>query len=61
MPIKTSKDLNVYRESYQLAFDTSRVTRNFPSAEQFGLARQLRRAARALGPAFDDVRGDRSA
>jgi four helix bundle protein len=48
MPIKTYKDLNVYRESYSLALDVSRITRKFPSAEQFELARQLRRAARSV-------------
>ena len=48
MPIKTYKDLNVYRESYSLALDVSRITRKFPSAEQFELARQLRRAARSI-------------
>jgi four helix bundle protein len=48
MPIKTYKDLNVYRESYSLALDVSRITRKFPGAEQFELARQLRRAARSI-------------
>src|SRR5712692_8929322 len=48
MPIKTYKDLNVYRESYSLALDVSRTTRKFPGPEQFELARQLRRAARSI-------------
>ena len=48
MPIKTYKDLNVYRESYRLALAVSRVTRRFPGPEQFELARQLRRAARSI-------------
>jgi four helix bundle protein len=48
MPIKTYKDLNVYRESYSLALDVSRITKKFPGAEQFELARQLRRAARSI-------------
>ncbi len=48
MPIKTYKDLNVFRESYRLALDVSRATRTFPPSGQFELARQLRRAARSL-------------
>jgi len=48
MPIKTYKDLNVFRESYGLALDLSRTTRKFPGPEQFELARQLRRAARSI-------------
>jgi four helix bundle protein len=48
MPIKTYKDLNVYRESYRLALENSRATRRFPALEQFELARQLRRAARSI-------------
>ncbi|MBZ5529286.1 MAG: four helix bundle protein [Acidobacteriia bacterium] len=48
MPIKTYKDLNVFRESYQLALDVSRQARKFPGPEQFELARQLRRAARSV-------------
>lgn len=48
MPIKTYRDLNVFRESYQLALDVSRATRLLPSHEQFELGRQLRRAARSI-------------
>lgn len=48
MPIKTFKDLNVFRESYRLALDVSRATKRFPGPEQFELARQLRRAARSI-------------
>jgi four helix bundle protein len=48
MPIKTYRDLNVFREAYQLALDVSRVTRPLPTYEQFELGRQLRRAARSI-------------
>jgi four helix bundle protein len=48
MPIKTYKDLNVFRESYALALQVARVTRKFPGPEQFELARQLRRAIRSI-------------
>jgi hypothetical protein len=43
MPIKTYKDLNVFREAYRLSLKVSRTTRKFPGPEQFELARQLRR------------------
>lgn len=48
MAIKTYRDLNVFRESYQLALDVSRTSRMFPGHEQFELGRQLRRAARSI-------------
>ena len=48
MPIKTYKDLNVFRESYQLALDVSRAAKKFSSPEQFELVKQLRRAARSI-------------
>jgi four helix bundle protein len=48
VPIKTYKDLNVFKESYQLALDISRASRSLPAHEQFELGRQLRRAARSV-------------
>jgi four helix bundle protein len=48
MPIKTYKDLSVFRESYGLALEVSRATRKFPGPEQLELARQLRRAVRSI-------------
>ena len=48
MPIKTYKDLNVFREAYKLALDISKATKLFPGHEQYELARQLRRAARSI-------------
>jgi four helix bundle protein len=48
MPIKTYKDLNVFRESYSLTLVVSRTTRKFPGFEQFELGRQLRRSARSI-------------
>ena len=46
MPIKTYKDLNVFRESYRLSLKVSRTTRKFPGPQQFELA--LRRASRSI-------------
>jgi len=48
MSIKTYKDLNVFREAYQLALDISKVTKLFPGHKQYELAKQLRRAARSI-------------
>jgi four helix bundle protein len=48
MSIKTYKDLNVFRESYQLALDVSLASRLFPGHEQFEIGRQIRRAARSI-------------
>ncbi len=48
MPIKTYKDLNVFRQSYKLALDVPQAARRFPGPEQFELVKQLRRAARSV-------------
>src|SRR6266446_10295627 len=61
MPIKTYKDLNVFREAYGLALEISRATRKFPAEEQFELARQLRRAARSIPANIVEGWAERSA
>jgi len=38
------KHLEVWRRSHELTLAIYRLTQSFPSAEQFGLTRQLRRA-----------------
>jgi len=48
MPIKTYRDLNVFREAYQLALDVSRASRILPAYEQFEIGKQLRRAVRSI-------------
>jgi four helix bundle protein len=48
MSIKTYKDLNVFREAYQLALDISRASRSLPVYEQFEIGKQLRRAVRSV-------------
>jgi four helix bundle protein len=48
VPIRTYKDLGVFQESYRLALEVSSATKKFPAAQQFELARQLRRAARSI-------------
>jgi four helix bundle protein len=48
MPIKTYRDLNVFRKAYQLASDVSCRSKTLLACEQFELGKQLRRAARSI-------------
>ena len=41
----THKDLDVYKLSLDLVEDIYKLTKNFPTSENFGLTSQLRRAA----------------
>ena len=43
--IRTHEDLDVWKDSLDLAAETYRVTMNFPNEEKFGLVSQMRRAA----------------
>ncbi len=43
-PMNKYKDLNVWKESIELASDIYRITNEFPDHERFGLIQQLRRA-----------------
>jgi four helix bundle protein len=45
MPIKTYQELFAWQKAMDLAEETYRITRDFPSEERFGLTSQLRRAA----------------
>src|SRR5215469_5132827 len=47
-PVKRHTDLLVYRQSYRLALQVSKLTRALPREEQFELGRQLRRCARSV-------------
>jgi four helix bundle protein len=47
-PVKRYTDLLVYRQSYRLALQVSKLTKIFPREEQFELGRQLRRCARSV-------------
>lgn len=48
MAIRTYRDLDVYKESYEAAMLVSKLTKKFPPREQVELARQLRRSARSI-------------
>jgi len=43
--IKSFTDLNVWREGHKLVLEIYKVTKGFPSSEQFGLTNQIQRAA----------------
>jgi four helix bundle protein len=47
-PIRTYRDLDVFKESYSAALAVSKLVKGFPGFEQFELARQMRRAARSI-------------
>ena len=48
MPIRSYRDLEVFKESYAAALDISKLTKRLPQYEQFELGKQLRRAARSI-------------
>ncbi len=42
--LKTYKELNVWKKSYQLCLEIYRITKKFPDEEKYGLISQMRRA-----------------
>jgi four helix bundle protein len=46
--IKSYKDLEVYKRSYELALKTHQLTLNFPEIERHELGSQLRRATKSI-------------
>lgn len=46
--IKTYEDLEIYKESYVLALDVYKITKNFPKDELYALTSQIRRAATSI-------------
>ena len=44
-PIRSYRDLDVWRDGVDLVRDIYRLTQDWPRAEQFGLTAQIRRAA----------------
>jgi four helix bundle protein len=47
-PVRSYRDLLVYRQAYRLALDVSSFTKELPRTEQFELGRQLRRSSRSV-------------
>jgi four helix bundle protein len=47
-PIKSYRDLEVYRLAYASAMDIFRATARFPSEERYSLSDQIRRSSRSV-------------
>ena len=47
-PIKSYRDLEVYRLAYASAMDIFRATRTLPAEERFSLSDQIRRSSRSV-------------
>jgi len=48
MAIKTFKDLNVYKLSYELAMNIFRLVKNFSNEEKYSLVSQIVRSSRSI-------------
>lgn len=46
--VRTYSDLLVFKQAYGLALDVSRLTKEFPRAEQLEMGRQIRRCSRSV-------------
>jgi four helix bundle protein len=46
--IKSSLDLEVYKESYQVSLEIDELVKSFPKSERFLLVDQVKRASRAI-------------
>ena len=47
-PIRSFEDLEVYQKAYRLALEIHKLTLDFPKAEQFAMADQMRRASKGI-------------
>jgi len=48
MIVRSAKDLDVFRKSYELAMLIFRISRRFPAEERFALTSQVRRSSRSV-------------
>ena len=46
--IESYKDLNVFKESFDLALEIFKLTRSFPPEEKYSLTDQMRRSSRSV-------------
>ena len=46
--IQTFEDLEVFQKAYRVSLEIHKVSLNFPSVEQYGLADQIRRASKSV-------------
>ena len=49
MKIRDFRDLNVYQNAFEAAFEVFKLTRTFPVDERYSLSDQIRRSARSVG------------
>ena len=47
-PVRRYADLLVYQQAYRLALEVSKLTKSFPTHEQYELGRQLRACSRSI-------------
>ena len=48
MVVRSAKELDVYRESYELAMIIFRISKRFPPEERYALTSQIRRSSRSV-------------
>lgn len=48
MAVRSAKELNVYRKSYDLSMKIFEITKRFPSEERYALTSQIRRSSRSV-------------
>ncbi|HLX63906.1 MAG TPA: four helix bundle protein [Planctomycetota bacterium] len=48
MPVRSAKELIVYRKAYDLAMDIFQASKRFPNEERFALTGQIRRSSRSV-------------
>ena len=48
MQIETVKELNVYKNAYELAMEIFEATKSFPAEEKYALTSQIRRSSRSV-------------
>jgi four helix bundle protein len=56
---RSFKDLEVYRQSRDLAYKIFELTRTFPSEEKYSLTDQMRRSSRSIGVQIAESWGKR--
>ena len=48
MQIRSAKELEVYKKSYQLAMEVFQLSKSFPTEERYALTSQIRRSSRSI-------------
>lgn len=57
--VKSFRDLEVYKESRQLAKEIFEITKDFPKEEIYSLTSQIRRSSRSVGAQIAEAWGKR--